>query len=210
MTSQQAILPLAIVMVAGPQILSSIFLATSETARKSSLAYVVGVGSAVTLGVTIAYFSARALGASTRSHQSSSGNSTVDLVIIALLLVLLIYVFLNRKNVKPPKWMGRLQTAQPRFALGLGFLLFIVMPTDVITMITVGSFQAAQKAPWWHNLYFIALTVFLIALPLLVVVAFGHRAQAALPKLRDWMSSNSWVVNELVIVLFLGITISNL
>lgn len=36
------VLPLAIVMISGPQILSAIFLATSEEWRRNSLAFVVG------------------------------------------------------------------------------------------------------------------------------------------------------------------------
>ena len=43
MESGLHILPLAVVMVAGPQILSAFFLATSVGARRSSLAYLAGV-----------------------------------------------------------------------------------------------------------------------------------------------------------------------
>ena len=210
MTSQPAILPLAVVMIAGPQILSAIFLATGEGARRNSLAYIAGVASANTLGVSIAFFVAKALGANTNSSGTSSGNHTVDLIIVGLLLVLLVRVFLNRANMQPPKWMGRLQTATPAFALGLGFLLFIVMPTDVLTMITVGSFHAAHDAPWWHNLSFIGLTVLLVSVPLLLVLLLGKRADRVLPKVRDWMNDHSWVVSEAVILIFLAIALSNM
>jgi hypothetical protein len=209
-TSEPAILPLAIVMIAGPQILSAVFLATSERARPNSLAYIAGVTSAITLGVSIVFFVAKALGANTNSSDTSTGNATVDWIIIGLLVVLLVRVFLNRANMQPPKWMARLQSATPKFALGLGFLLFILMPTDVLTMVTVGMFQAAHDAPWWHNLYFIGLTVLLVALPLLLVLVLGKRADRVLPKARDWMNDNSWVVSEAVILIFLAITASNL
>ena len=36
------------------------------------------------------------------------------------------------------------------------------------------------------------------------------RAQAPLPKVRDWMNTNSWIVSELVIALFIGIEINSL
>jgi Protein of unknown function (DUF2910). len=39
--------------------------------------------------------------------------------------------------------------------------------------------------------------------PALVLLAFGERAEAALPKARNWMETNSWVVNEVVIVFFI-------
>jgi hypothetical protein len=38
----------------------------------------------------------------------------------------------------------------------------------------------------------------------------GRRAEAFLPKVRDWMNANSWIVNELVLLLFVGIVISSI
>jgi len=57
---------------------------------------------------------------------------------------------------------------------------------------------------------FIGLTLFLVALPMLLILAFGARAQAFLPKARDWMNNNSWIVGELVIALFILITLNSL
>ena len=50
------ILPMAFVMIAGPQILSAIFLATSENWRANSAAYVLGASLSITIIVTIAFF----------------------------------------------------------------------------------------------------------------------------------------------------------
>ncbi len=57
---------------------------------------------------------------------------------------------------------------------------------------------------------FIALTLLFLALPSLFLLAFGERAQAWLPKAREWMNANSWVVSEAVILLFIGMSINNL
>jgi hypothetical protein len=38
----------------------------------------------------------------------------------------------------------------------------------------------------------------------------GKRGEAFLPKARDWMNTNSWIVNELVLLLFVGIVISDI
>jgi hypothetical protein len=38
----------------------------------------------------------------------------------------------------------------------------------------------------------------------------GERAERVLPKVRDWMNENSWIVNELVLLLFVGIVIGNI
>jgi hypothetical protein len=42
------------------------------------------------------------------------------------------------------------------------------------------------------------------------VVLLRRRAQEFLPKVRDWMDANSWIVNELVLLLFVAIVISNI
>jgi hypothetical protein len=50
------VLPLAIVMSAGPQIVTAVFLATSRDARRNSLAFLSSVAVATTIGVTAFYF----------------------------------------------------------------------------------------------------------------------------------------------------------
>jgi hypothetical protein len=50
---------------------------------------------------------------------------------------------------------------------------------------------------------FFLLTALFIGLPLLVLLALGKRGQTTLPKARDWMNANSWVVSEIVVVFFM-------
>jgi hypothetical protein len=40
---------------------------------------------------------------------------------------------------------------------------------------------------------FIAATIFIAALPALSYLLFRHRAARAMPKVRDWMNTNSWL-----------------
>jgi threonine/homoserine/homoserine lactone efflux protein len=183
-------------------------LATSVDGRKNSLGYLAGVTLATTLGVTIAYALTRLV--ESDSSGDDSGTTAIDYLIVVLLVFLVVRVFLRRKNTEPPKWMGRLQSATPGFSFKLGFLLFIAMPTDIITMITVGSYLAEHDAAWWRSVPFILLTALLCALPLLMLLMLGRRAQVLLPKARDWMTSNSWIISEAVILFFLAITVNGL
>jgi Sap, sulfolipid-1-addressing protein len=50
---------------------------------------------------------------------------------------------------------------------------------------------------------FILLTTLIAALPLLGYLLFHRRAVGAMPKLRDWMNANSWLVNIIVCVIFI-------
>ena len=74
------VLPLSFVMIAGPQILSAIFLATSENWQRNSAAYVFGASLALTLFVTLAYL----LG----GGASGGGPSSDTLYVIVLVLLL--------------------------------------------------------------------------------------------------------------------------
>jgi hypothetical protein len=198
------VLPLAFVMVAGPQILSSIFFATSENWRVSSAAYILGATLSISIVVTLAFF------LSSGASDQGASNDTLYFVILALLLFGMVHAFRTRKTAEPPKWMGKLQTASPRFCFVLGFLLLGIFPSDLVTSVSVGSFLSTKGDPWWHYVFFLALTLLFLALPVLLVLIMGERAKAFLPKVRDWMNENSWIVNELVLLLFVGIVISSI
>ena len=206
-----SVLLLAVVMIAGPQIISAVFLASSREAKRSSLAYLVGAGLAVLIGLTVWYFVfhvVRGTGGGQGKHDGT--RHLIDWVVLAVLFALMVMVFARRKRTQPPKWMSKLQVASPRFAFGLGFLLFIAMPTDEGTMLAVAGSLAGQHKPWWHLLPFLVLTLLLLALPLLALLAFGQRAVAVLPRIRDWANEHSWLISEAVILIFVAIVVSDL
>lgn len=196
------VLPLAVVMVAGPQFLSAVFLATSHRWRRTSLAYLAGATLSISLVVGLFYATGIGLAGGTRSRPLLEAASVVAIV------VAMGYVFWTRETADPPTWMGRLETATPRFAFRLGFLLLGFFPTDILTSAAVGSYLAAQGRPVTDALAFVAVTLLLLALPVLAVLALGVRAERLLPELREWMTSNAWVVNELVLLVFLVLALT--
>lgn len=197
-------IPLAFVMIAGPQILSAIFLATSENWRRNSAAFVTGAVLSVTAVVTLGFV--LGIGA---SNQGASSNA-LDIVIMALLVAAGTHTFLTRKTSKPPKWMGKLETAEPKLSFRLGFLLLGIFPTDILTSLAVGGTIAGNGDPWWQVLPFVAMVMLFVASPSLLVIVLGQRGQTLLPKVRDWMNDNSWVVSEIVIALFIALTANSL
>jgi Sap, sulfolipid-1-addressing protein len=199
------ILPLAFVMVAGPQIISAFFFATSGAWKKVSATYVLGAALSITAVVSIAYLLAS--GAESGGEEDS-GLSTIDYVVLALLVFAALNAFRSRKQSEPPRWMGKLQEATPKATLILGFLLLGFFPSDIVTSISVGSFLGSHGDEWVEVLPFIGLTLLLLASPALAVAMMGDRAQAVLPKIRDWMNTNSWIVSEVVIVFFVVIILS--
>ena len=198
------ILPLAVVMVAGPQILSAIFLATSERWRANSFAFVAGAAISISVVVTAAYF------VSGGGSDRESSSDTLDIVVLVLLLLAAAHVYWTRAESTPPKWMGKLQAATPGTAFKLGLLLLGLFPTDILTSFAVGGYLANHSDELWQALPFIGLTLLILAIPSLIVILLGERGETLLPKLRDWMNENSWIVSEFVIVLFIGLVANDI
>ena len=198
------LLPLSFVMIAGPQILTAVLLSTSENWRANSLAFLGGAALSISIVVAIAYFVA------TGADKAGASHETLYIIVLVLLVAAMIHAYVARKTTAPPPWMGKLQTATPRTAFTLGFLLLGVFPTDILTSVAVGVYLRAHSDPLWYGVTFLGLTLLLLGIPLLVLLIFGERAQAALPKVRNWMTTNAWIVNEVVLAFFVAIVINDL
>jgi len=198
------VLPLVVVMVAGPQFLSAIFLASREAWRRNSAAFVGGAALSISLVVALAY----ALGIGAIGQ--GAPRTGLSAVVLVALLFAMVHTYRTREESEPPRWMGTLGAATPRFSFRLGFLLLGIFPTDLLTSAAVGSYLVSQDAPVTDASPFVLLTLLVLASPSLVLLAFGDRAEAVLPKVRNWMNDNAWIVNEVVIVFFVALTLDNL
>jgi hypothetical protein len=85
-----------------------------------------------------------------------------------------------------------------------------VFPTDIASSVAAGLHVARHGDPWWQCLPFVALTLLFLAVPSLGVVLLGSRAGVVLPRIRDWMNQNTWVISEIVLVFFAVLTINSL
>lgn len=187
-------------MVMGPQILTAIFLVTSRDPVKNSIAMLAGVVIAACLSVGIWYGLSSAIGI---SAPSGSGPSAADYVVAGLLALVGIHTFLGRGHASVPKWMTALQEAEPRRAFSLGFLLILLMPTDIVAVISATHWVHNADLSVWHVWPVVAATSLLMALPILGYLLFGRRAREAMPHVRDWLTTNAWLVNLIVIVYFI-------
>jgi hypothetical protein len=198
------ILPLAITMMAGPQIMSDIVFITSRRPVSINGAFVVGVAIAATAGTAIAAGLVSLLGLDLgSSSDSGSAGTIIALALVALLVLASIKNVVRRETVEPPKWLGALQQADQRKAFVTGLLVILLMPSDVIIMLTVGTRLEHTGSSFVDALPFIGATVLVAALPLLTYLLFRRRAQAAMPKVRDWMNNNAWAVNVIVYAIFI-------
>jgi hypothetical protein len=201
-----AILPLAITMMAGPQIMSAIIFVTHPRAVRMSLAFVAGVAIGVTLGVIVTRGLASLIGSNASlgdPGDTSAAGTIIQIGLVLLLVASAIRNFVKRATIEPPKWLGALMEADEKKAFALGFLLLTIFPSDFIVLLTVGANLEQNGNTVLDALPFIGLTVFIAALPLLGFLLFHRRAIRAMPKVRDWMNSNSWLINIIVCVIFI-------
>jgi hypothetical protein len=201
-----AVIPLAITMNAGPQIMSALIFVTASKPIKLSAYFLTGVVIAVTVGVTVTFGLATVFGNSVSlgdsSHSGSVGN-IIQYALVGLLVVLSIRSYLTRATSEPPRWLGAMQNAGPRTAFLAGLLLLSIFPSDFVILVTVGMNLVQNNASLLGAVPFIVATIFIAALPVLSYLLFYRRAERAMPKVRDWMNTHSWLVNIIVYVVFI-------
>jgi hypothetical protein len=201
-----AVLPLAITMNAGPQIMSAIVFVTAPKPLKLSAYFLAGVVIAVTAGVTVTYTLASVLGNSISlgdpSNSGSIGN-IIQYALVGLLVFLSIRSYVRRETSEPPRWLGTLQNAKPRTAFTTGLLLLSVFPSDLMILVTVGVNLWQQNASLLGAVPFMVATILIAALPVLSYLLFRRRAERVMPKVRAWMNTHSWLVNIIVYVVFI-------
>jgi threonine/homoserine/homoserine lactone efflux protein len=206
-----AVLPLAITMNAGPQIMSAIIFVTAPKPLKLSAYFLAGVVIALTAGVTITYTLATVLGNGVSLGDSSNSGSLghiIQYLLVGLLVFLSIKSYVGRETSEPPRWLGAMQNAKPRTAFMAGLLLLSVFPSDFVILVTVGVNLVQQNASLLGAVPFVVATILIAALPVLSYLLFHRRAVRAMPKVRDWMNTHSWLVNIIVYVIFILLILS--
>jgi Sap, sulfolipid-1-addressing protein len=133
-----AVIPLAITMNAGPQIMSEIIFVTTRKALRLSASFLAGGLIAVTAGVTITYTIASVLGNSVSlgdpSDSGSIGN-IIQYVLVGLLVILSIRSYLGRKTSEPPRWLGAFEDAKPRTDFTAGLLVLLLVAGMILVFV---------------------------------------------------------------------------
>lgn len=198
-------------MMAGPQIMSAILLVTHRNVVRVSLAYLAGVTVAMIVGVTLARLLAALVGGSiSLGNPADTGSPGVilQLVLVGFLIVVAVKNYRNRAASEAPAWLGTLLEAGPLRAFTTGLLLILLMPTDLMAMLTVGVNLEQNDSPPVAAVPFVLATLLLAALPLLSYLLFRRRAAEAMPKIRDWMSSHGWLINVFMCLLFIVLIVT--
>ncbi|RSN63113.1 hypothetical protein DMH01_10910 [Amycolatopsis sp. WAC 04182] len=203
MTESLTVLPLAITMMAGPQFVSALILITTARAVPTSLAFVAGVGTAVTAGTALTTWLAGFLPPDPLlSGSDGSVYTLIQYGLVALLLGMAIWNWTHRETAEPPKWLRTLMSAGPRRGFRTGFLLIAFFPSDVIVMCVVGLDLGRGGAGFSAAIPFLLTTTLIAALPLLAYLLFRRRAARLMPAVRDWTNDHGWLLNIVACLFF--------
>jgi hypothetical protein len=201
MTNLLKVLPLAVVMVAGPQIITAILLTTSTKPRqklfrirdRSRPGHLRGDLDLLLRGQRVeAEGLYQELLLSNRGLGTSGGPGRCG--------------YLGRARptrVRAAQMDANLAGRGPQRLRQAGFH---TLPGDADRCdddIHGRRYLASYDSPLWHALGFLLVTALLIAVPLLILLLMGRHADTLMPRLRDWMNANSWLVSEAVIAFFL-------
>ncbi|WP_462204008.1 GAP family protein [Frankia sp. CcWB3] len=204
------ILPLAITMMIGPQIMSAIIFVTTPRAGRVSLGFLAGVAVATATGVAVMMGLAALLDSDVdlgSPRSNGSAGQIIQYVLVGLLAAAAVKNWVRRETVEPPKWLTTLMAADLMKAFQVGLFVILLMPSDIVIMMTVGIHLQQNNASYAAALPFIGMTVTVAALPLLARVLFHRRAEAAAPRVRDWMNTHSWLINIIVCIIFIALII---
>lgn len=207
MSKLLALLPLVLTMNLGPGIITAIIVMTGNKPIKKTLLYLAGAATGVIVMGLVAFLIFNLANMSGTGSSQSTTSQVLDYVVAGLLAGLGVWVFTQRKKARKPKWMASIQDASSKRIFTMGLLFYSIFPSDFVVLLTVGFMLAKNKMHFYSIFPFFALTLLIAATPALSFLLFRKRAERVMPRVRDWLDSNGWIINEVVIVFFILMTL---
>jgi hypothetical protein len=133
--------------------------------------------------------------------------SWLRVVLGSALILYGVYQWLTRRShTESPAWMRSFATITPPRA-GLTAAALVVLRPDVLLIcvpagLAIGGSGLDLPLVWISAVIFVAVAASTVAIPILAYAAAGHRLDATLTRLKDWMDKNN---AALMAALFLAI-----
>lgn len=187
------VLPLSVVMVTGPQIITAMILATRQDRVPQTARFTAGAALGITAIVGFTYVTGFTVSGTFELPTLASWALTVVLVGV------MISSFAKRNAGERQSHDGSGRSG----AFIAGALLLSIFPTDLLTNIGVGTTLSQLDQPLWPFVLFVTTTVGLLLIPIAIVGIMADRAEEVLTRLRTGITRFSWILNELICVLIL-------
>jgi threonine/homoserine/homoserine lactone efflux protein len=202
-------LPFAVGIAISPiPIIAIVLMLGTDNAKSDSLSFLVGwiVAMAVAGAILLAV-----VGSSdpTDGGAPADSTSTLKLVLGIVLLGLAMKQWRNRpragEDATMPKWMSSVEGFTPAKSAGLGVIVSVVNPKNLIliiggaTAISQTDVSGGDQAIVWA--IFILTATIGVAAPVVIYFAMGDKAAAILDDLKGWMRRNNAAIMAVILVL---------
>lgn len=203
------ILPLAVgVALSAVAIIAVILILFTAKARSNGLAFVAGwvIGLTVVGGIVLILGDI--------ASEDDGGESTTSGVIKLLLGLLLVALAVKNWRSRPkegeeaemPVWMAGLGGFGSGRSFGIAALLSGVNPKNLALTVAAASVIASAGLSTGEEIVALAVYVILasltVALPVIVYLILGERAEAGLTSLKDWMAENNATITAVILLVF--------
>ena len=189
-------------------IVAIVLMLGTDNAKSDSLSFLAGwiVAMAVAGAILLAV-----VGSSdpTDNGAPADWSSTLKLVLGIVLLGLAVKQWRNRpragEDAPMPKWMSSIEGFTPVKSAGLGALVSVVNPKNLIliiggvTAISQTDVAGGDQAIVWA--IFILIATIGVAAPVVIYFAMGDKAAAILDDLKGWMASNNAAIMAVILVI---------
>lgn len=181
------IIPMAVVMVTGPQIVTAVVLVALPDRGKQTARFIAGGMLGICLVVGITYATGFTL---------SSSLQLPDLAkwVISLALAGAMVSAFARRNRTQQDSSG----SRRRGSFLAGLFLMSLFPTDLLTNVGVAATLNDVDKPLVGFALFLGVTVLFLAIPFLLVTILGQRADPILEAFRELIAKYSWILTEII------------
>lgn len=207
------LLPLTLPIAISPlTIVAVILMLLASHARRASVGFLLGWGIGVAVPVVIFVI----LGGLLPPKPAADGPEIVRGVIQLILAVLLILLAVKQWRGRPaagespslPKWMSAIDSFGFARALGLGLLLALPRPKNLVMAaaagVTIGGAGLSAGSAAIATAVFILCAVSTVLIPVVAYLFAAERLRAPLEALRSWLINENAVIMSLLL-LVLGV-----
>ncbi len=205
-------LPFAVGIAISPiPIVAIVLMLGTDNAKSDSLSFLVGW--IVAMAAAGAFLLA-VIGSSdpTDNGAPADWSSTLKLVLGIVLLGLAVKQWRNRprpgEDAPMPKWMSSVEGFTPLKSAGLGVIVSVVNPKNLILVIggatAIAQTDAASSDQAIAWAIFVLIATIGVAAPVVIYFAMGDKAAAILDDLKGWMARNNAAIMAVILV-FLGV-----
>jgi hypothetical protein len=199
------LIPLALVVSVSPlSVIPAVLVLQTPRPRPTGLAFLAGW--TVGLVALTAGFIASSDALSGLHNKPPLWASWTRVTLGLALIAFGIYRWLKRDgHSESPKWMRSFETFTPARALVAGLIL-VVIRVEVLTMcalagLNIGGSGLGDAAKWLLAAIFVAVAASTVAVPILAYAVAGHRLDAPMARLKDWMDKNTGALMAAVLIL---------